>query len=411
MAAADIPALVRRMRGGGSRVGQLQAAKRLLNIFWLTHLEGVSAARHPGAAAAQQAACAAAGGIEAAVQLVQNGTPAMRNTALQLLGGVCADNAQCADALVAAGGIPVLLGMLQPGWLSSEAKSVEAAALALVYALQQSGAAGQAAAEAGGIDVLVQLLQVCQQQPQLGEHHTAAVASGQAAAEAGGIDVLVQLLQVCQQQPQLGEHHTAAVASRGAIEALVRLLSACQQDCPASGAVAATLETLCRRSAERTAALVLAGGVPALVRCLGNPRQDAQNNAAVLLRCLLVACPTVRAAVIAAGGDRQLQLLLGSSNADVRQRAAETLASLAAAAHQQAGAAPQETNAPAQPTRPPRICAAPGCGSTNGLRRCGGCGAVRYCSLECSRAHWRAHKDECRRLQAEREAAQANALP
>ncbi|KXZ44339.1 hypothetical protein GPECTOR_69g432 [Gonium pectorale] len=31
-----------------------------------------------------------------------------------------------------------------------------------------------------------------------------------------------------------------------------------------------------------------------------------------------------------------------------------------------------------------------------GLRRCGGCGAVRYCSVDCQRAHWRAgHSAEC----------------
>ena len=57
------------------------------------------------------------------------------------------------------------------------------------------------------------------------------------------------------------------------------------------------------------------------------------------------------------------------------------------------------------PPRPPRVCAAPGCGATRGLKRCSGCGAVRYCSAKCSKAHWRAHKAECRRLQAERGAA------
>ena len=49
----------------------------------------------------------------------------------------------------------------------------------------------------------------------------------------------------------------------------------------------------------------------------------------------------------------------------------------------------------------PHICAAPGCGATTGLRRCGGCCAVRYCSMACSRAHWQVHKAECRRAQAE----------
>ena len=51
----------------------------------------------------------------------------------------------------------------------------------------------------------------------------------------------------------------------------------------------------------------------------------------------------------------------------------------------------------------PRACANPACGAYDDLRYCGGCGAVAYCSRECSRAHWRAHRAECRRLVAERE--------
>ncbi|KAI7843855.1 hypothetical protein COHA_002406 [Chlorella ohadii] len=57
---------------------------------------------------------------------------------------------------------------------------------------------------------------------------------------------------------------------------------------------------------------------------------------------------------------------------------------------------------PAKPDRPARTCAAPGCGATCGLRFCGGCGTVRYCSVECNRQNWRAHKVECRRLQAKK---------
>ena len=76
-------------------------------------------------------------------------------------------------------------------------------------------------------------------------------------------------------------------------------------------------------------------------------------------------------------------------------------------AHDQAGeASPSRPRAPATPAlqqqdqRPPRMCAAEGCGATRGLRSCGGCHVVRYCSEACSRAHWRAHKAECRHLQA-----------
>lgn len=33
-------------------------------------------------------------------------------------------------------------------------------------------------------------------------------------------------------------------------------------------------------------------------------------------------------------------------------------------------------------------------------KRCGGCGAVRYCSVACSKQDWRAHRAACRALQA-----------
>ena len=73
----------------------------------------------------------------------------------------------------------------------------------------------------------------------------------------------------------------------------------------------------------------------------------------------------------------------------------------------QARDAPQPSNSllvaePFTPQQcsPRRMCAAPGCGGTRGLHRCGGCGAVWYCGPGCSRAHWREHRAECRRLQA-----------
>ena len=50
----------------------------------------------------------------------------------------------------------------------------------------------------------------------------------------------------------------------------------------------------------------------------------------------------------------------------------------------------------------PHCCAL--CGKTESelaagekLRKCGGCGVVRYCSGECQKAAWPGHKKECRR--------------
>jgi hypothetical protein len=75
-----------------------------------------------------------------------------------------------------------------------------------------------------------------------------------------------------------------------------------------------------------------------------------------------------------------------------------------------AGHAAASAPSAAAPRPPaPRVCAAPGCSATVGLRRCGGCGQVRYCSTACRDAHWRAHRRECRRLQAEAAAASSEA--
>lgn len=76
-----------------------------------------------------------------------------------------------------------------------------------------------------------------------------------------------------------------------------------------------------------------------------------------------------------------------------------------AAAAPAAGAVPSHSSLPPAP----RVCAAPGCGATTRLKRCGGCSAVHYCSVECSRAHWPAHKAECRQMQAAAAAAEAAA--
>jgi hypothetical protein len=67
------------------------------------------------------------------------------------------------------------------------------------------------------------------------------------------------------------------------------------------------------------------------------------------------------------------------------------------AARGERGVAPA-TAPPVQPPEPrqprQRTCAA--CGAAgDGLKRCSGCDAVRYCGAACQRLHWAAHKDLC----------------
>ena len=101
--------------------------------------------------------------------------------------------------------------------------------------------------------------------------------------------------------------------------------------------------------------------------------------------------------------------LLQSRDRRVREAAGTAVRLLAgpagSAAAPQTPAPPPTVAPPPPPPRARRTCAAEGCTATRGLRRCGGCRAVKYCSLECAQRSWTAHRPECRRLKAEREAA------
>jgi ankyrin repeat protein len=57
---------------------------------------------------------------------------------------------------------------------------------------------------------------------------------------------------------------------------------------------------------------------------------------------------------------------------------------------------------PQAPATPVHSCANPACSATSGqeggvrLKLCRGCKSVRYCSMECQRAHWAEHKSACK---------------
>ena len=260
------------------------------------------------------------------------------------------------------------------------------------------------------------------------EHHAASCG---AIAAAGGVPALVALLSSGNDQLRLhaatmlqalafrSPEHSTAIAAAGAIPPLVRALAASNMH-DLRGASAGALATLALGSAERSAQALAAGALLPLLqlaRTGEGPRM--LFTACGALGSMMASSPACRHVICQAGGVAVLQAVRRrSSDALVQEMAARVLAVLPSQPQQaspppadapstSAAAAAQPTVAAAPPPRPPapRVCANPACGATTGLRRCGGCAAVRYCSEACSKAHWRAHKAECRRLVAEREAA------
>lgn len=151
---------------------------------------------------------------------------------------------------------------------------------------------------------------------------------------------------------------------------------------------AAVLSVLAKGSNERSAAIAAVGGIPALVCLLGSSDDDIQYNAEAALQALADGSPERTAAIVAAGGSSAL----GNSQPEP------------ASLERSSGSAAEAPPARCAVQLPPRACAAPGCTVRTRLKRCSGCHAVRYCSMECARAHWREHRGECRRMQAEYEA-------
>ena len=348
-----------------------------------------------------------------------------------------------AAAVAAAGAVPALLQLMDSSRGSSQMRGMTCSLAATVLG-HIAGTPGAHAVlmQAGALPAIVRgIVDSCSPTDKL-----TAVLLAAAVLDAGN--------------PRRAECRDALEAA-GAVPVLVRLLFSDLRDA-AAGALSGLVAGDCEAAARLKAAAVAAGAVPALASALEGNAPLGGREGAVLLAHLASGGTGCQAAIVAAGLVPQLVQLLGSGDAGQRRAAVGTLHSLAegrAEARLEAMAAARaapalrrllsdpdadeqlkaqaqavvsmltspespagqpvapagSSSAPAasQPSRPrppgPRVCAAPGCGATRGLRFCGGCGMVRYCSTACSRAHWREHRAECRRLQAEQAAAAAAA--
>ena len=362
-----------------------------------------------------------AGGPAALIRLsARSSSAAARAAACAALNNLSKHAADAKSDLMAAGILPAFVSVLQQSdrliasdssrtvahnALKHAAHGIHNLCLEGTQALKPSAAAAAAAAAAGAAAALVHVLHSCQDE---GVRGSVALALGCMAgsrdpgacssiAAAGGIEALGERVCSVRSSPKVLAE---------AMRALALLLHVEQARCDALAA----MPGLFPRLAE-------------LLRHGAGADGRVQPFACELVR-VVAACELARDGLLAAGVEQALQLLAGSPGLPAAPAASDALRRLtrppvqpagerqsSAAAAAGSSAAPAAVAVPAaaqpQPPRPPRVCAAPGCGATRGLRFCGGCATVRYCSEACSRAHWKAHRAECRRLQAEQAVAAA----
>ena len=346
---------------------------------------GVVVMRQPGNTAEFVACCGARAALDHLVRSPREHEDALATTAMMLAAAMCREYTGADDvrrALVAAGGVPALVRMMRG------AKAARVVASKALGGLADSACADfKAAVMAAGA---VPLLAACLRSSDAKEAAQAAAALANIAHEGGPGCV-------------------AAVVAAGAVPACVELLDRSPRQAKFAAAWLLLYVAMCR-SEHHARAITAAGGLPALVRCLGDRSGTVQAAAAGTIHHACLQGPEHARACDAADTRPALGRLLRTSDGSVRSMAAAALAAWRcqlARTHDRGPAASRPPAPTSSQPRPPtqRVCAAPGCGGMSGLRRCGGCGAVRYCSEACCRAHWRDHKAECRRLQAEQEAA------
>ena len=320
-------------------------------------------------------AIVAAGGVPALVPLIENGTATEQLAAVMTLANLTGVRLEAASSLVAAGGLPPLLQLLD-----SQHKGVPESAARVLQSVAHIS--GDAAGAAGAIPRIIQALR-----------SSSSLIVRKAAAGAVA-DI------ACQHSIE-----TAALLSEGMLPPLVALLSSGDDEAQHNAAVA--LRNLCCEGSDSCVAVAAAGAVPDLLACLRSGNEAVVDHATTALNTIAASHGSQKKAIVAAGAISAADDALAQCQDDEAQQA---LSELKTCLLLPAGvAAPASAAASPVPSRPPapRICAAPGCGATRGLRRCGGCRAVRYCSEACCRAHWKSHKAECRRVQAQRAAAGA----
>ena len=335
-----------------------------------------------------------AGGIACLMQALGSDSERLQANAALALGNLSLNDAAANGAMAAAGVVPAAVRLL-----TSSNATLPPKAAGLLANLSANDDCGRSMAEADAVPLLGALLR------RHGEETAAAAAHALA---------------------NLAIDDEGADAVAPCIPALTECLRSSGGSAELQGEASRALYNLALNSPSRAVAIAAADGADAIVQLLArSPDCTSQPNAIEAL-----ARQGQAQAGVAADPSATAELALQAARASCGQndalceglnealcRLAEARrmlqASTSAGAAAAAGPAAASTSAPAaaapapRPPKPraPRVCANPECGATTGsLRRCGSCAAVRYCSEACARAHWLAHKAECRRLQAEQQA-------
>ncbi|KAL4458343.1 hypothetical protein ABPG75_013208 [Micractinium tetrahymenae] len=376
-----IPTLVRRLQGGGRAV-QAAAVEQLAQL-----------------SAAHGQALVEAGAIPALVRLLRKGSRAeAEQAALILLGNLALVGASAAQAAAAA--LPLVLARLR----SSNLGLASAAAGAVGNIVTAGVEAQQAARAAGAVAAVLQALR----------HGGAASTDLQE-----NFSLALKNLLIFDGAVQPAELSSAVAAAPAAV-ALLRSSNVATQH-HAAYAVA----NLVLAGTEAQAVAAAAGAIPALLYLADQSRDQLVRRAASTALGHLADNKQIAASILAEpGGKAFLEVLQIMGDALMKAVATSALA-LAEAGPPAASVTPVDEQ-PAQssqaasgstfvhastqagtadtagpPPRRTRICAAPGCSTTSGLRSCRGCRGLRYCSAACQVAHWPEHRPECLRLRAE----------
>jgi len=274
---------------------------------------------------AAREAIVAAGGIEALVALVRDGSPDGKAAAAGALHNLSFNNDGSKASIAAAGGIRELVALVRDG--SSDGKAAAAAALRNLSSNHAWTSALIAAA--GGIEALVALVRdgsPDSKMPAAGVLRNMSINLVALVRDSSLEGKAAAARALCNLSANYGAG-SASIAAAGGIEALVELARDGSPD--STAAAAGVLCNLSYNNDGRSTSIVAAGGVEVLVALTCNGSSDSKAAAARALNILGFNHEERKALITAAGGIEALVALARDGSPDGKAAAAKALRNLA----------------------------------------------------------------------------------